>query len=456
MTSSGWGKFPTTKAHISAPTSAAALERLLGHSPNALHTSIARGAGRSYGDSALADHLISTRYLDNFLGLTSSERGEMVLHCAAGLSLDQVLNTIVPKGLFLPVLPGAKAVTLGGAIASDVHGKNHHLDGSFCDHVDSFRLLLASGEILNCSRTHNAELFKASCAGMGLTGIVLDAKLRLRPLLSASLRQTALVAKNLAHCMELMDAHAQSPFSVAWVDCLATGESLGRSVLYLGDFKPQEEAHRSAQKKRSQQRNRPPELKPRAEINIPLHAPSFLLNRYTMGSFNSGYYRLKKLLPTESTVDYDSFFFPLERLKNWNRLYGRRGFLQYQFVVPCETAFDAISSVLNTAAKAGKGSFLSVLKRFGKGNDNYLSFPFDGYTLALDFKLETSLFPLLEKLDAIILQHGGRLYLAKDARMSAELFRKTYPNWERFMEIKAKYDPEGFFSSLQSRRLGLS
>ena len=256
--------------------------------------------------------------------------------------------------------------------------------------------------------------------------------------------------------MELMDAHAQSPFSVAWVDCLATGESLGRSVLYLGDFKPQEETHRSAQKKRSQQRNRPPELKPRAEINIPLHAPSFLLNRYTMGSFNSGYYRLKKLLPTESTVDYDSFFFPLERLKNWNRLYGRRGFLQYQFVVPCETAFDAISSVLNTAAKAGKGSFLSVLKRFGKGNDNYLSFPFDGYTLALDFKLETSLFPLLEKLDAIILQHGGRLYLAKDARMSAELFRKTYPNWERFMEIKAKYDPEGFFSSLQSRRLGLS
>ena len=233
--------------------------------------------------------------------------------------------------------------------------------------------------------------------------------------------------------MELMDAHAQSPFSVAWVDCLATGESLGRSVLYLGDFKPQEEAHRSAQKKRSQQRNRPPELKPRVEINIPLHAPSFLLNRYTMGSFNGGYYRLKKLLPTESTVDYDSFFFSLERRKNWNRLYGRRGFLQYQFVVPCETAFHAISSVLNTAAKAGKGSFLSVLKRFGKGNDNYLSFPFDGYTLALDFKLETSLFPLLEKLDAIILQHGGRLYLAKDARMSAELFRAVGGYDENFV-----------------------
>lgn len=456
MTTSGWGKFPTTNAHISSPTSAAELERLLSHSPDARHASIARGAGRSYGDSALADHLISTRYLDNFLGLDTSERGEMVLHCASGLSLEQVLNTVVPKGLFLPVLPGAKAVTVGGAIASDVHGKNHHIDGSFCDHVDSFRLLLASGEILNCSRTQNAELFKASCAGMGLTGILLDAKLRLRSLPSTSLSQTALVAENLQHCMELMDIHAQSPFSVAWIDCLATGESMGRSVLYLGDFTPQEESYPATHKEETQQRSKRAELKSRTEINIPLHAPSFLLNRYTMSGFNSGYYALKKLLPSDSTVDYDSFFFPLERLKNWNRLYGRRGFLQYQFVVPCETAFDAISSVLNTAAKAGKGSFLSVLKRFGKGNENYLSFPFDGYTLALDFKLETSLFPLLEKLDDIMLQHGGRLYLAKDARMSTELFRKTYPNWERFMEIKAKYDPEGFFSSLQSRRLGLS
>lgn len=456
MTTSGWGKFPTISAHVTAPTSAAALERLLAHSVSAENKSIARGAGRSYGDSALADHLISTRYLDNFLGLTTSEHGEMVLHCGAGLSLEQVLSTTVPKGLFLPVLPGAKAVTVGGAIASDVHGKNHHLDGSFCDHVDSFRLLLASGETLNCSRTHNAELFRASCAGMGLTGLILDAKLKLRPLPSASLIQTALVADNLEHCMELMDTHSQSPFSVAWIDCLAKGESRGRSVLYLGEFASQGQAPRRAQAVETQHHRKTSALKTRTEINVPLHLPSLLLNQYTMRSFNSAYYRLKKLLPAESRVDYDSFFFPLERLKNWNRLYGRRGFLQYQFVVPCETAFNAISEVLDTAANAGKGSFLSVLKRFGKGNENYLSFPFDGYTLALDFKIETTLFPLLEKLDAIVLQHGGRLYLAKDARMSAEFFRKTYPNWERFMEIKAKYDPDGFFSSLQSRRLGLT
>ena len=460
MTVSGWGKFPTIDAQISAPNSAATLGRLVTHGADVSRSSIARGAGRSYGDSALADHLISTRYLDNFLGLATSEQGEIVMHCAAGLSLEQVLNTVVPKGLFLPVLPGAKAVTVGGAIASDVHGKNHHIDGSFCDHVDSLNLLLANGEIFNCSRTHNAELFRATCAGMGLTGVVLDAKLRLHSLPSTSVKQKAIVAKNLEHCMELMANHEQSPFSVAWIDCLAEGEALGRSVLYLGEFQTRHgldsTSNRSAQGIADAQGRQPLRAIKRGKVNIPFHAPSPLLNRYTMRGFNSSYYTLKKILPADSTTDYDAFFFPLERLKNWNRLYGRKGFLQYQFVVPYESAFEAISAVLETAARAGKGSFLSVLKRFGKGNDNYLSFPIDGYTLALDFKMESTLFSLLDRLDAIVLQHGGRLYLAKDARMSAEFFRKTYPTWERFMEIKAKYDPNGAFSSLQSRRLGLT
>jgi FAD/FMN-containing dehydrogenase len=174
-----------------------------------------------------------------------------------------------------------------------------------------------------------------------------------------------------------------------------------------------------------------------------------------MGAFNATYFALKKALPAESKVDYDAYFFPLERLRNWNRLYGSKGFLQYQLVIPCESAYAGISAVLERVAAAGKGSFLSVLKRFGKGNANLLSFPTEGYTLALDFKYEPSLFPLLDELDAIVLDHGGRLYLAKDARMSAEFFRKTYPNWERFLEIKAKVDPDGRFSSLQSRRLGL-
>lgn len=449
MDHSGWGRFPSSKSELVEPGSLAEFEHLLSR-PDSRGSTIPRGAGRSYGDSALSDTLLGTRYLDHFHNLTTSETGHTALRCAAGVSLAQVLQTIVPKSLFLPVLPGAKAVTIGGAIASDIHGKNHHIDGSFCDHVDSFRLLLAKGERIECSRTTNPELFHATCAGMGLTGIVLDATLRLKALPSLDIAQRAVVASNLEECMALMERNSAAKYSVAWIDCLARGAARGRSVLYLGEHLDAENARPRSRLSASSNR-----LRQRAELSIPFNAPSALLNRFSMSAFNASYYWLKRVMPSTSRVDYDSFFFPLERLRNWNRLYGAKGFLQYQLVLPLETARAGLDEILDRVSRAGKGSFLSVLKRFGRGNDNFLSFPLEGYTLAMDFKYEASLFPLLDELDAIVAAHGGRLYLAKDARMSRELFRQTYPQWERFMEVKAQVDPDNFFSSLQSRRLGL-
>lgn len=450
MTFSGWGRYPRLESRLIEPISTFEIEKSLGGSGQWGPSIIARGAGRSYGDSALAETLVSTRYLDNFSSLTTSDHGHTVLRCASGMSLEKVLETIIPKGLFLPVLPGAKAVTVGGAIAADVHGKNHHIDGSFCDHVESMQVLLATGEIINCNRNAYSELFHATCGGMGLTGIILDAAIKLVPMPSLDIAQRTLVADNLQDCMEFMDEHHESKYSVAWIDCLASGAAQGRSVLYLGEHVDEKDAREKSKSGRKGLRA----IK-RSELKIPFDAPSFLLNKYTMMGFNSAYFALQKNRIAPKRIDYDAFFFPLERLRNWNRLYGSKGFLQYQLAVPPESAYACVSAVLSCASQAGKGSFLSVLKKFGKANNNLLSFPIEGYTLALDFKYEDSLFPLLDKLDAIVLAHGGRLYLAKDARMSKACFRQSYAQWERFAELKQKLDPRGQFSSLQSRRLGL-
>jgi len=435
----GWGRYPEVSAELLEPVDAKALTKIVTAKKKA-GAMIARGAGRSYGDSSLSDVLVSSRLLDSFLGL---DEESMTIRCSAGISLDSVLKVCTPRGWFLPVLPGSKFVSVGGAIAADIHGKNHHLDGCFCDHVVELTLLLASGEILSCSPGLNAELFHATCGGMGLTGFVLDATIRCQRITSVAITQQSLPAKHLSECFELLAANADSKYSVAWLDCLATGDSLGRSVLYLGE-------HADAADKRT-------ELKHNTRIGpaVPFDTPGFLINKFTMGIFNSSYFNLKQRSRRQSTINYDAYFFPLDHIGNWNRLNGSRGFLQYQFVLPSASALEGIGQVLNKVSKAGKGSFLSVLKKFGEENKNLLSFPREGYTLTLDFKREKSLFPLLDELDEIVLAHSGRIYLAKDARMSESVFKASYPEWEKFLQLKAKHDPAGVFSSLQSARIGL-
>ena len=431
----GWGRYPQVDAKLIEPVSGQAVSAAL-RKRRPEETLIARGAGRSYGDSALNELVMGSRFLDNFLAL-DAENGQ--LHCGAGVSFDQLLRTCIPMGLFPAVVPGTKAVSIGGAIAADIHGKNHHLDGSFCDHLDSLTLMLANGEKKTCSPRKNRQLFQATCGGMGLTGIILDAVVKLVTVPSVSISSRSVATGNLAETIEQLENLNHNRFVVAWVDCLAAGATLGRGIVHAGNF------HHSG----------PLQQHSRRELSIPFSMPPILLNRFSMRLFNSLYYRINNKAE-ESEQHYDSFFFPLDRIQHWNRLYGRRGFLQYQILIPPESAQEGMQSLLESVAAAGKGSFLAVLKKFGEGNSNLLSFPGPGLTLTLDFKREPSVFHLLDELDRIAIDHGGRHYLVKDARLSEPVFKAGYPQWEKFKRLKDKVDPDQRFSSMQSDRIGLT
>lgn len=431
----GWGRYPRVEARQHEPADVDDLRAVLeGDSPGAC---IARGSGLSYGDSALAGDVISGLGLRHVCELDSATG---ILRCAAGLSLREILREIVPSGWFLPVLPGAAMVSIGGAIAADIHGKNHHRDGSFCEHVRELSLILADGEIVRCSPSHNPELYRATCGGMGLTGIILEAELQLVPITSSMMIARSQPAAGLDECFELLEAHEQARYSVAWLDCLARGPRMGRGIIHLAE-------HEVGGKLRN---------RGRLGLRIPFTAPGKLLNRHSLSLFNTAYFRWQNFRAGRNRLNHEAYFFPLDRIRDWNRLYGPAGFLQYQFVLPTEAGRDGIATVLQRVSDAGKGSFLSVLKKMGPANGNLLSFPAGGYTLALDFVREASLFPLLEQLDAIVLDHGGRIYLAKDARMSETVFKAGYPDWERFLAIKQQVDPGMRFRSAQSDRIGLT
>ena len=431
----GWGRYPVVEANLVEAKDLATLRNMIVDNTSTTPL-IARGMGRSYGDSALADNIASSRFLDNFISFDASTG---LLVCAAGVSLEQILNVAVPQGWFLPVVPGTKFVSAGGAIASDVHGKNHHVDGCFSEFVAEFSVMLASGEQVTCSRQENTELFHATCGGQGLTGIITTAALRLRKITSSFINETTQEARNLDEIFSLFEQAQDSTYSVAWLDCMAKGSNLGRSLLFLGE-------HATSGRL---------ELSSERHLSVPFSAPSFLLNKYTIGAFNEFYQGVKKRQKKSRTVHFDEFFFPLDKIHNWNRLYGHRGFIQYQFVLPLATAREGISQVLNILLEKGKGSFLTVLKKFGKANNNFLSFPTEGYTLTLDFKFEPMLLNILDRLDQIVVSLGGRIYLAKDARMSEHIFKTSYPSWEKLQKVKQQVDPHNRFSSAQSRRLGI-
>ncbi|WP_044366934.1 FAD-binding oxidoreductase [Vibrio fluvialis] len=423
-----WGKYPLIDANLTKPTSRQqCVDRKF--------TGVSRGLGRSYGDSALSENIVISERLNHFISF-DKETGQLC--CEAGVSLDEILTTFVPKGWFLSVTPGTKFVTVGGAIASDVHGKNHHLEGSFSDHVTSITLM-TNGREITCSREENVELFHATCGGMGLTGIIVEATFKLKPIKSAYIDQKIIKAKNLEMALELFEQHKDVTYSVAWIDCLSTGQHLGRSVIMLG-----EHANEGA-------------LTPHKQslLNMPCDMPSFLLNKYTIQAFNAAYYNKQLKDEVNNTIHYAPFFYPLDGINNWNRMYGSNGFTQYQFVIPQEAGKKGLAEILEAIAESKQGSFLAVLKVFGEGNKNLLSFPMKGYTLALDFKLNDKLFSLLDRLDIIVRKYAGRLYLSKDVRMSEEMFKTGYPEWEEFQKVRKEYGVDKLYHSLQSRRIGL-
>jgi decaprenylphospho-beta-D-ribofuranose 2-oxidase len=439
----GWGHYPIVATECLPQRGPADIAGLVGAHPGM----IARGQGRAYGDAAIGQPFTLPALGLNRLRSFDAATG--LLRVEAGVSIAELLAIFVPRGYFLPVVPGTKFVTVGGAIAADVHGKNHHRDGGFADSVESFRLVTPGGEAVTCSRTDNEQMFSASTGGMGLTGVIVEATLRLRPIETGWLKQQTHVAADLDAAIAALEATAASTYSVAWIDCLATGNALGRSLIYAAD-------HASAQdcELLGNGREAFPQARP-VRLAAPLFAPSWLLNRTSVGAFNALYFsRGSARAGAPELMHWDPYFFPLDAIGHWNRVYGRRGFVQHQCVIPLETARGVLAEILGRVSRRGSVSFLAVLKQLGPSH-GLMSFPMRGYTLAMDFPMTDTLLPFLDEIDALVADAGGRLYLAKDARQSRATLVAGYPGLAAFRELRRHTGADRHFASHLSARLGI-
>jgi decaprenylphospho-beta-D-ribofuranose 2-oxidase len=407
---------------------------------------LARGLARSYGDASLnAGGLVVD--MTALSGISSFDPQLGRVTAAAGTTLHELVRELVPFGWFLPVVPGTAHVTLGGAIACDVHGKNHHVDGSFCDHVLSLVLHPPEGEPILATRERTPEVFQATAGGMGLTGIISEVSLRLIQVETSRIRVDTERVGDLDSLLSRMQAGDHTyRYSVAWIDLLARGGSMGRAVLTRGD-------HASVDDLPIRERRNPLKLPPSSSLPIPGAVPGGLLNRSTVRAFNEVWFR-KTPQRHSGLRSIHAYFHPLDWLTGWNRLYGRRGFLQYQFVVPFG-AEETLRRIVGHLSAARCPSFLAVLKRLGR-QDGYLSFPMGGWTLALDIPAGMAgLARFLDHLDHLVLEAGGRVYLAKDGRMKPETFQLMYPRFPAWREVRDKLDPGGVLQSDLARRLEL-
>ncbi|QBA22749.1 FAD-binding oxidoreductase [Chryseobacterium indologenes] len=421
-----WGNFPIVEKEMRSEDSFRKIkEFVLNH-----NEVIARGNGRCYGDASLGEAIFSTKKLNKFINF---DRLNGIIECESGVLLSDVLEIAVPQGYFLYVTPGTKFVSVGGAIASDVHGKNHHAEGCFSEYVLEFKLMTEKGEILTCSREENTEKFWATIGGMGLTGIILTAKFKLKNIESAYIRQESIKADNLDEIFKLFDESENWTYTVAWIDCLQKGKNIGRSILMRGEHAFQHELPQNFSKT-------PLRLKKKFSPTVPFYFPGFVLNALTVKIFNWLYYKKQSKKEVKNFIDYETFFYPLDAITDWNKIYGKSGFIQYQMVIPKETGKEGMKRILETIAKSGNGSFLAVLKLFGKNNPQaYNSFPVEGYTLALDFKVNSKLKKLVDQLDAIVQEFGGRIYLTKDSmsRSSLTNYLKNIQN-PKFVSLQHK------------------
>lgn len=424
-----WGRYPrarhTRVLPISWPSEPPTLAGLT-------ESVLPYACGRSYGDSCLNDGgaLLDVSGLDRFIAFDESEG---LLRCEAGVTLADILALLVPRGWFLPVLPGTRWVSVGGAIANDIHGKNHHRAGTFGSHITCFELMRSSGERVLCSPSRNPELFRATIGGLGLTGLILWAEVRMKRVPGAAIAMERVRFSCLDEFFQLSLHDQDYEYTVAWIDCLARGRHLGRGLFLRGDHAASAAAVPA----------------PRSRLGVPVDLPSGLINQLTLSGFNALYYRSQLRRERRIRVSYEPFFFPLDKIENWNRLYGKRGFLQYQCVIP-SVAEPVIATVLEEVAQSKEVPSLAVLKRFGTlKSPGLMSFPRPGVTLAIDFANRgPGTLELLQRLDTIVGDANGAVYPAKDARMSPESFRRFFPAWQQFA---THLDPK--FSSSFWRRV---
>ena len=444
---SGWGRTNPVTSEVVQPSSVEQLQQLIHAAPP--KSLIARGLGRSYGDAAqLKDGMVIELSVFDQIKLDPISG---TITAGAGVSLDQILRVIVPEGFFLPVTPGTRNVTVGGAIAADVHGKNHHVDGSFGNHVQRLLLVDGNGRLRDLTPNgrgdvEDAEFFWATVGGMGLTGVIVEATFSLIPITSSLISVDTTRYRDLESLMKAMvEADTKYRYSVAWVDSL---DPKGRGVLTCGD-------HASAESLPKEKQSDPLHYDPKALASAPPFLPGGLLNKFTVRAFNEAWYRKAPKRRVGELQEIAPFFHPLDGVQDWNRIYGPAGFLQYQFAVPDEAA-QLVSQTLEVLRNAGAPSFLTVLKRFGHGNASPLSFPMPGWTLAADVPAAVpGLLEILDQLDEEIAAAGGRLYLAKDSRQASINWSRTTKKKSKWRELKCKVDPLDIFSSDIRERLSI-
>jgi decaprenylphospho-beta-D-ribofuranose 2-oxidase len=438
----GWGRYPRHETAGEHPVT-------LGDAmwfARALHGYVPRGNGRSYGDAAIGE----TATLDvrglNRMRAFDPATGRLVVE--AGVLIGDIIRAFGPRGYFPRVVPGTKFVTVGGAIAADIHGKNHHRDGGFGGTLESFRLVLPSGQAVSVSRSENPELFHATIGGMGLTGMIVEATMLLRRIESGWIKQSTVVAPDLDAAIAALDQSTDATYSVAWIDAVRKGAAHGRSLIYIGEHASLEDVAALA-----------PAAEPtftlakRPRLSVPFDLPSVTLNPWSVAAFNELYFRNgRRGFGAPHIVHWNPYFFPLDGIDGWNRIYGPQGFVQHQCVIPLPKARDAIAEILARTARRGDASFLAVLKRLGSGT-GLMSFPMPGLTLTLDFKMSRSLPAFLAELDRIVVDSGGRIYLAKDAMQSPQTFEAGYPALGSFRSLRQSIGAAGKIQSKQSVRL---
>ena len=438
MNISGWGKFPKHNSKLSNPYSLDELFLLINNDQ-----SIARGNGRAYGDSAINKK--NTIISKNFNKMISFNNGCLVAE--SGVLLKDIIDTFLPRGWFPSVSPGTKYVTVGGMVAANVHGKNHHNEGSFYNFINWIELIDKNNDVLRISKDSNKELFDWTVGGMGLTGFIYRVSFNLKKVESSWIKQRSIITKNLEETLDVFDKVHESTYSVAWIDCLSVGKKLGRSIVITGEHAEKKDLTNLENKNLFN-------LNKKNIYIIYFNFPKFILNPITVKLFNIFIYLKAKYSRKELIVDWDKFFYPLDKILGWNKIYGKRGFIQFQCVIPLDSAKEGLTEILNKTYSNNIGSFLTVLKKFGEG-ENGFSFPMPGYTLAMDFPVSRKVLLLLEELDEIVIKHKGRFYLAKDSRMTSHVLKKTDERYIQFKEFRKKNAFKKKYNSEQSLRLDI-